>query len=440
MWSFSPSTRSVAMLWRSRRAFQHAMMLAVVVAGVFYLESRHVSSNTPSPPAAGEAVPVTARRPADGCKSLSIPLAQRVRCIELILERNGIDPSTLGAAAGLVPSGDLLDRARLLAHATGDAKQGVLCAVFMMPTPENVATLKANIELQAAAESGGVTCDWAVVAYGAANADAARAALEELTSSAQRKRGVKVVYFDSPPPLRQLLAAHGHEDISFTPSTTYYPKPLLYLQLARLLASYEYVWLLDDDISLEGSQLPVALQALRCAFSPSPPALVGQLLITGGRQSYSYLNSDGWTQRRIVAAKSRFIELQAPLVDTGFFLWFLQAVVVPMMPAIAYFESDFGMDNVWCGAAGAYARQRLQYAAAYAPCNVVVAGQSIRHLDRGSSRAGLGRKMLKKKFLRDHQLILLFHKKFADWFVFGHTDSLNNFTSSAVSTNATCAT
>jgi len=147
-------------------------------------------------------------------------------------------------------------------------------------------------------------------------------------------------------------------------------KPLMYLSLRPLLAQhrYDHVWLLDADLSLRGFRFADYLALVRCVG-----ALVAQPVVAGHDQSMPALNEDFWTDHlpgewpdgflydlkrgRPLAARYRFVEQQAPLFDGRFLEHFIDQVVAPLAPAYeALSETDWGLDDVWCGAARDFAR------------------------------------------------------------------------------------
>ena len=91
--------------------------------------------------------------------------------------------------------------------------------------------------------------------------------------------------------------------------------------------------------------------------------LVSQPLLQEKTQIYKYFHSDAWkaeekkmqysplsffqptktsSHTTIIAAETRFIEIQAPLFDAYFFHWFLRYFVVPLLGASHVLGADWG--------------------------------------------------------------------------------------------------
>ena len=91
--------------------------------------------------------------------------------------------------------------------------------------------------------------------------------------------------------------------------------------------------------------------------------MISQPLLQEKTQIYKYFHSDAWKAEEqkmqkdpfsyfkptntpphatIIAAETRFIEIQAPLIDAYFFRWFLQFFVVPLLGASHVLGADWG--------------------------------------------------------------------------------------------------
>ena len=81
------------------------------------------------------------------------------------------------------------------------------------------------------------------------------------------------------------------------------------------------------------------------------------------RRVYPYLQYDTWHNSSnkgsggssssgssddddIIAVTTDFIEMQAPIIHTGFFLWYIQYVIKPTLAAANILGADYGYDNV----------------------------------------------------------------------------------------------
>lgn len=63
----------------------------------------------------------------------------------------------------------------------------------------------------------------------------------------------------------------------------------------------------------------------------------------------SYLQYESWERKDledVLAVRTVFLELQAPLLRTDFLRWFITAVVAPTLPAAHLLGADYGYDNV----------------------------------------------------------------------------------------------
>ena len=91
--------------------------------------------------------------------------------------------------------------------------------------------------------------------------------------------------------------------------------------------------------------------------------MISQPLLQETTQTYKYFHSNAWKAEeqkmqnglfsflqptktsprvKIIAAETRFIEIQAPLFDSYFFHWFLRFFVVPLLGASHVLGADWG--------------------------------------------------------------------------------------------------
>jgi hypothetical protein len=64
---------------------------------------------------------------------------------------------------------------------------------------------------------------------------------------------------------------------------------------------------------------------------------------------YTYLQWESWQiaeAEDLIAVRTDFIEVQAPLLRTPFFDWYLGKVVQPTLAASNVLGADYGFDNV----------------------------------------------------------------------------------------------
>jgi hypothetical protein len=65
------------------------------------------------------------------------------------------------------------------------------------------------------------------------------------------------------------------------------------------------------------------------------------------------------TKRNVIAAESRFIEIQAPMVEIRFFIWFFDFFIVPLLESSEILGTDWGLDSLFCRAAKFYRIQEI---------------------------------------------------------------------------------
>lgn len=135
----------------------------------------------------------------------------------------------------------------------------------------------------------------------------------------------------------------------------------------------EYVWLLDGDISLQRFRLDAFLGAWRCCFASGPP-LVSQPPVLQSSQDYWHLNWRSWAalERRPAAVATDFIEIQTPIIDAGFFRSLASGRAQQLAEWDRRYDSDWGIDLLWCPSAREYDPSRM-------PCAVVL--HPISHVD-----------------------------------------------------------
>eukprot|EP00953_Heterococcus_sp_UTEX-ZZ885_P026417 14265-Heterococcus_DN1.PRE.1 len=187
----------------------------------------------------------------------------------------------------------------------------VLCATIMGHDSRILQNIKDNVL------SPMVTCDWAFISYTDKSAK-----LDELHQQAETL-GKKIV-----------LRRDGQK----RPRT---PKVLFWPMFQPYLADYDYVWLLDEDLSFNGFDYNGFMSVLMLAFSNGPPLIAQPVLYKPGENDTLYYNEqlhskhcsrklkDPWfwidgNRTQTAAALVAFVELQGPILDAAFFDWFLK--------------------------------------------------------------------------------------------------------------------
>lgn len=127
-------------------------------------------------------------------------------------------------------------------------------------------------------------------------------------------------------------------------------KPALYFLLLPHLPYYKRVWLIDEDFSLQHFKFQEYFSYLNCPSSPLKLSLVTQPLIRG-HSDLGYVQMDNWTSyANVVAVPTGYVEQQVPIIDTKFFEWFVERIIVSISKHLR-FHSDWGHDECWCKAA-----------------------------------------------------------------------------------------
>lgn len=204
---------------------------------------------------------------------------------------------------------------------------------------------------------------------------------------------------------------------------TMIPKPFLYVEIARFLRNYQYLLLLDEDISLVTFDLPLYERIHKCSMTPNPPPLISQGLVSEATQFYKYLYYGSYENQEhfkgMMLSETVFIEQQAPYFNTLFFEWFLRFIVEPTLPLVKITESAWGTDSTWCGAAYSFAKNILEYnMTRYIPCALITGSPPFHHNDGRtikSQRTNTEYFKLKGNEMRDS-----YKNNYPTWFHSGH--------------------
>ena len=89
-------------------------------------------------------------------------------------------------------------------------------------------------------------CDWAVIAYGG------DPILLSSLYNISHTIGVNLIYAEMAADAKLFLKKYWKHDNIDSINQQFYPKPIMHLQLLPYIKEYEYLWLIDDDISFEG--------------------------------------------------------------------------------------------------------------------------------------------------------------------------------------------
>ena len=201
-------------------------------------------------------------------------------------------------------------------------------------------------------------CDWVVIFYNNDNPSLLyRLRLDSI------KLGVNLIYTE----------VHPYVSDPFLERKERLVKPVLLYRLMDYMLSYHRIWLIDEDIQLQGFNFQHFYNLLSNTYHPPnnnqllPPLLI-QPLIRSEKNNHvcEYNLHKSWSNYSSSSRnqtpefiKSKFVQLQSPIVDSEFLYWFLDVILRPMLPTITLLEAHAGVEHIWCGAADTY--RKLQY-------------------------------------------------------------------------------
>lgn len=190
--------------------------------------------------------------------------------------------------------------------------------------------------------------------------------------------------------------------------------------------AFDFVWFLDEDISFKSFDMSSFLHRWMCAFGEAGPPVIAQPTLANGTR-----HGQGWPQsadtyrlcltghvgrqfgddpcflRRALAVRNDWVEQWAALIDAKFLAWWLeQATTKKIMQQQLIINSDFGADEIWCGAADEWVRllgtprspRRVPCAVVTLP--VVHEDSRTQGASLGPERIRLGHRLLWKAGLR----------------------------------------
>lgn len=391
------------------------------------------------------------------------------------LQRAGLENSTSADWGGVGVGGDLAGASKFYKRARAAALQQrpgphplpgaggaaptrrpLLCATFLSCNPYALEFLQQNIEVSRH------WCDWAVVFYQgdpreiaefetrarARDAAVATAGVVGLVGGSSSRPGQE--QRQNHEQFGRLVLVATHSDLIYNNETMgYIPKPLLYSHLAPLLRGYERIWLLDGDMNLKGFNFRRYIAMQECAeedmgrggasragkFTSPSRILISQPIIKESTQFYTVVNQNFWhtggAGRHYLLDTAvqwwQYVEIQAPLMDSRFFEWFLTWVLEPMRGLYRNLQSDWGMDQSWCHAAKEFLEwQELGSSSNSSagrrratPCAIVM--EPLSHQKSSAMQVkALHSKALWRRWLHTNQGFLsaeLHHSIFPQWFV-----------------------
>lgn len=285
-----------------------------------------------------------------------------------------------------------LDYAQAMESMQNISRKELLCTTFLKAEMVLSPTIIQNVEAM------GNLCDWAIVIYGG--------------------NEVEVNATCSTPSLKGKAVHCARSTDSFHEAQTSIPKTVLYQSLLPVLPKYHRVFLMDEDISLEGFNASVFLNTWQCAFQPRP--LIVQPLIRESNQYLIYVNEKPWMEGKWADVKATtvgYIEQQVPLFDSIFFTWFVRRVLSQTKEYSIQYGIDWGHDRSWCNAAKMYVRDVLHWdktmleAGTLAPCALITSRDTgVHHLNKMTMRIIRGNAAV----FRKHAFLIV--QKYVDLF------------------------
>lgn len=168
-------------------------------------------------------------------------------------------------------------------------RKDLLCVSFVKAASHEFSSIVVNNILHM-----GQNCDWALVIYDGDKSEVISTCSDQRISS------------------RLVLCERNADSFTSEHQTkTSIPKTVLYQTLLPVLPKYHSVFLMDEDISLEGFNFTSFMDIWKCAFSPRP--LITQPLIAESNQYLMYVNEKPWTHgewANVIASTVGYIEQQ----------------------------------------------------------------------------------------------------------------------------------
>ena len=217
----------------------------------------------------------------------------------------------------------------------------VLCISFVEPSFKHLAVAEYNMKVSSH------LCDWGLMHVGTDHLNIMNALERSAT-----KNNVTLQFMEkslnSEDVLRKFLPADDFAKVKQTLGPHFVskaiPKTFLLLQVIPYARKYNYVWLLDADITFEEFQVDQYFQTMRSL--PQSPLLL-QPVIASNDRPHDRLNKeyyDGMKNPKHIAP-SNVIEMMLPMIDSGFLVWFSNFFVKPMMGIAYAMSGDFGSGN-----------------------------------------------------------------------------------------------
>ena len=148
------------------------------------------------------------------------------------------------------------------------------------------------------------------------------------------------------------------------------PKLWFQSQVTDWVKRYDYVWMVDEDMSFAANFDYNEFWRRHQHDFPDGPPIVAQPTIRQNGQFYALLNNANTYPCEVRAAVNTYIEQQVPLFDAKFWAW-----LVPRLDALkrkqVELENDWVTDHVWCLAAADYNSSRTGCAVITTPIDTL---------------------------------------------------------------------
>lgn len=204
------------------------------------------------------------------------------------------------------------------------------------------------------------------------------------------------------------------------------PKSVLYQELLPVLSSYNYTFILDQDISLGSFDIAGFMLTRRCAFWPDEPPLVVQPLIKQDTQYFPYVHLSVWMRYsklhkgRPLAATVGLVEQQVPFFHTPFLEWYIRSVLGVITHIALELGVDQSLDKTWCRAAHMYRKVVLNDSTAQknSGCAVIIGEDGVHSVSHTNSHSLQNKKANRKVYAEKAAVVNQYYESyFPHWVV-----------------------
>ena len=219
----------------------------------------------------------------------------------------------------------------------------ILCTTFVEPSFKHLAITEYNMKVSSQ------FCDWGILYIGdddlkiikaiEKTADVNNVTLQFVEQSLSPENVLKK-FSSSPNQFEKVKEVLGSEF-----KLKGIPKAFLLMQIIQYARKYNYVWLLDADITFEAFDVEKYFEAIKSL--PDSPLLLQPVISTNDRP-HSRLNLNYYEKKSNAdkIAPSNIIESMLPMIDSGFLVWFANFFMKPMLPIAYAVSGDFGSGNI----------------------------------------------------------------------------------------------